>query len=145
MSRRRVQLGSGLHPHKLAGAIRQIATTDTPPLPALACHAPGHEDSWMHLGPITEASEKGALAPITGWKLTFGYVYDEELGDLPGRSRIVLPTGASIEEWEAGIYASIHIPSDASPDTLANLMLDVAYHLQNLDATQDIEMEFEYF
>jgi len=99
----------------------------------------------MHLAAVVETPEEDALPPIVGWKLTFGYAYEEELGDLPGRSRIVLPAGATIDAWEASIYASIHLPSDTPPDTIANLMLDVAYHLQNLDATQDIEMEFEYF
>ncbi|MBN1429224.1 MAG: hypothetical protein JXB07_12690 [Anaerolineae bacterium] len=144
MSRRRVRLGSGLDPLKLAGAIRQIAITDTPP-PALACHAPGQEDSWMHLMALVEKPEKDAPTTITGWKLTFGYAFENELGDLPGRSRIVLPAGATIDAWEAGIYASIHIPHDASPDTIANLMLDIAYHLQDIDEPQDVELELEYF
>jgi hypothetical protein len=144
VSRRRVRLGSGLEPHKLAGAIRQIALADTLP-PALTCHAPGQEDSWMHLTALVEAAAGEKQVRVIAWKLTFGYAFEQHLDDLAGRSRIVLPPGAVVGEWEAGIYATINLGGDTPPDTIANLMLDVAYHLQSVDEPQDVELELEYF
>jgi hypothetical protein len=143
MSRRRVRLGSGLDPHKLAGTIRQIAIAD-PPLPALVCHLSEKEDSWIHLTAIAGPAEVDAPPVLTGWKLMLGYPTGEPPADLLSRLSITLPAGAGIDEWEAGIYASIHLPPDTSPEAIAALITNIAHRLQSIDAAQSIETALEY-
>lgn len=143
MSKRRVRLGSGLDPHKLAGTVRQIAVAD-PPLPALVCHLVEDEDGWIHLTAITGPSGGHAPAVLTGWKLMFGCSAQEPPSELLRRLAINLPAGAHIDEWEAGIFASIHLPTETSPEAVAALIAAIAHRLQNADAARDIETALEY-
>jgi len=143
MSKRRVRLGSGLDPHKLAGTIRQVALADPPP-PALVCHLAGEADSWIHLTAIADPPEADEPLILTGWKLMLGYPTQEPPADLLSRLSIALPAGARVDKWEAGIYASIHLPPDAPPETIAMLITNIAYRVQNVDTTQSIETALEY-
>lgn len=143
MSKRRVRLGSGLDPHKLAGTIRQIAVADHP-LPALVCHLPEHEDSWLHLTAVAGPVVVDAPPMLSGWKLVLGYPTREQPGDLLKRLSITLPAGAGIGQWEAGIYAGIHLPADTPPEAIAALMVSIAQCLQNVGSGQSIETALEY-
>ncbi len=143
MSKRRIRLGSGLDPNKLAGTIRQIAVTD-PPLPALVCHLPEREDSWIQLTAIAEPPEVDEAPVLSSWVLMIGYPSQEQPGALLARLPIALPDGASIDAWEAGVYAIIRLSPDTPVEAIARLVVGISQHVHGVDRIHSIETALEY-
>lgn len=125
-----------MNPGKLTDTIRQIALAEETP-PALVCDTPNHDHGWVYLSVSQETPGEWE------WLLTIGYPSGVDpssaLKDLSPLSDEI-----TVVEWEAGIHARLSIPNSASYAEVAQLLNRIMIDIQNIGATQTIEVALEY-
>lgn len=141
--KRRVRLGSGLDPQKLADTVKQ-AGESFERYPGVSVDAHGVDEGWIHIVPQAGQDGNGDPTQVIGWLVTFGYPHDEPPADKLGETKIALPEGYKLAAWEAAMYASLWLPADTSPDTIAHLIIALARDLHRTTNEQHVEIALEY-
>ena len=130
IAKRRVRLGSGLDPLKLADTIQQIRD-DELPRPALICHAEGLDHGWVHLQFNTNY-----------WSLIVGYPRQEKPdATLKG---LFLEMPFTITRWESHLYMEIHVSTSTDPIKIAHTISQLMFTLQSVPPEQTIELALEH-
>lgn len=138
---RRVALGSGLDPGKLADTIRQIATSD-PPLPVMICQADDNPDAWVHLT-LTLNVHQDPPTPAA-WVLMFGFPVRGDAKAALTVSGVLLPSGSEITSVQPGVHATLNIPFTTSLDEIAETIQQIMVRLQRVRAAAAVELALEY-
>lgn len=141
--KRRVRLGSGLDPQKLADTVKQAGDTFER-YPGVSVDAHGVDEGWIHVVPQAGQDDGGNPTRVTGWLVTFGYPHGRTPAESLAQAGITLPEGHKLAGWEAGMYASLWLPADTSPDAIADLIIALARDLHHATGEQHVEIALEY-
>lgn len=143
MSKRRVRLGSGLDPQKLADTIQQTfdAFADAP---GLSLDAHQVEDGWLHLMPRVSLDIDGNPTRVIGWLLTFGYPHLADPLSQLAELKVALPEKAKLAGWEPELYATLWLPPDLPFDALAALLISLSRQVQGVTDDSHLEIALEF-
>jgi hypothetical protein len=140
ITRRRIQLGSGLDLRKLADSIEHISQSSESM--ALICDSVQFADAWVHLLRGQQASWPHK-SDETAWLLTVGYTQE----DPPLRALELvgchMPPGSRLLAWERGLYARLALPHTSASSEIALMIERIMLGLHGLTSESDVELALE--
>ena len=137
IAKRRLQLGSGLDPRKLAETVAQIAPAGDASQ-ALICDAPGFSHGWIHLARGLPDDPQADC-----WTFQAGFPTGQAPAEALTSAGFPLGDSIEVEAWEANLYMSLRLPSTLPADTIARLIIVTMRHLQNIPHQAEVHVALE--
>lgn len=113
--------------------------------PALICHAPAYDHSWVHLSVDNKPEGSNQESATAIWRMTWGYPFEHP----PEKSLLklgafVLPEQARITNWSAGICATLEMDGETNPLQIANLVREIMTQVQMIPDDEPVEVVLEF-